>query len=197
MQNEKKFNKTIALILAFIPSLGLFWKLIELADKNYKLHIIVQFLFFVTYTALSIFLTNDKSLFDKFWERHSKVKKFFVKVQFISAYVIAIFPFLVGILLSLFAKNSKEEYSQCKKDYDFRVQELNQKSFYTKSAYPFFAISLIVLCILLFFNYSDTTILLIQEILNTIVSFIGFAFVLANAQRSDPSNNNENDSKDS
>lgn len=196
MWNKKKFNKKVALIIAFIPSLGLFWKLIELADKNYKLHIIVQFLFFVTYTTLSIFLTNDKSLFDKFWERHSKAKNFFAKVQFISAYVIAIFPFVVGILLSLFAKNSKEECSQCKKDCSFRAQKLNQKSFYTKSTYPFFAISLIVLCMLLFFNYSDATISLIQEILNTIVSFVGFAFVLANIQRSNPSNNNESDSKD-
>lgn len=197
MQNEKKFIKTITLIITFILSLGLFWKLIELVDKNYKLHIIVQFLFLVTYTTLSIFLTDDKCLFDKFWKRHSKAKKIFAKVQVISAYIITIFPFLVGILLSLFAKNSKEECSQCKKDYAFRVQELNQKSFYTKSTYPFFAISLIVLCVLLFSNYSDTTISLIQEILNTIVSFVGCAFVLVNAQRSASSNNNENDSKDS
>lgn len=197
MQNEKKFTKTITLIITFIPSLGLFWKLIELVDKNYKLHIIVQFLFLVTYTALSIFLTDDKSLFDKFWGKCSKRKMIFETIHLISAYIIAIFPFLVGLLFSLFAKNSKDECSQCKKDYDFQVQKLNEKSFYTKSTYPFFAIALIVLCVLLFSNYSDTTISLIQEILNTIVSFVGFAFVLVNVKRSASSNNNENDSKDS
>ena len=118
MKKEKSSVKTAVLIIAFIPSLTLFWNIATVVNGPSKFYPAYQFLFATYYTLLSIFLTDDIHHSHNFWRNHPHLRTVFEKVLHYSASVISWIMHL-GILIPalISAHNTDNEIAECKHDF--------------------------------------------------------------------------------
>lgn len=176
--------KTVALIVLFIPSLNLFWDIISLFWGHKQIYIVFQFLFASGYTLLSIFLTNDNIYFEIFWERHQKLKAFFIKIQHISILLIIGIQTFAQIIPTIFENESdnsaeRKQYLECARK---NIRKFDEMKFGTKMLFPVGVISIIMIALISFNVFTETVICWIQEILNSGVSIVGVIFVVINTK---------------
>ncbi len=184
MNQTNSNTKIVSLIVLFIPSLNLFWKVISLFGEQKQIYVVFQFMFATGYSMLSIFLTNDNVYFERFWERHQKLKSFFVKVQHISILFLILIQTLAQTLPTIFeigsdSNKERSQYLECAKK---NIKKFDEMRFGTKMMFPVGTISIIMILFIRFNVFSETVICWIQEILNTGVSIVGMLFVIINAK---------------
>lgn len=130
MKREKITIKAIVLIIAFIPSLNLFWDLVTWI-RGYREHYTAfQFMFAAYYTLLSVFFTSDRKRFNSFWEKYPKLKNYYERILHCCAVVITSIPKYAMIILALFSSDNcrcKVLQSACK--HIIRVVEFGNSDF--------------------------------------------------------------------
>ena len=71
---ETQLVKVLMLLITYIPSQPLLWKIIEAFWGEDDIYVVQQFMFASFFAILSIWLTDDINLFNGFWEKRPKWK---------------------------------------------------------------------------------------------------------------------------
>ena len=193
--NKKIGNlKTFLLIITFIPSLTLFWNIVTIVTGAKNIYLAFQFMFASYYTLFSIFLTADIFYFNEFWATHPRIFSFFKKILHLSGVFIAWIPSIVYLLpLAISDCSSKKDFEEIKQLVKTQIQEYDSSPIEARTLLPVGALSLIMLVLFQLSIFPETFLSFIQEVLNTIVSGIGFIFVAVNAKESTHTFNNTSD----
>lgn len=183
MNKEKSSVKTAVLIIAFIPSLTLFWNIATVVNGPSKFYPAYQFLFATYYTLLSIFLTDDIHHFHNFWRNHPHLRTVFEKVLHYSASVISWIMHL-GILIPalISVHNTDNEIAECKQGAALQIKQYDASLLEVRTILPAGALSLVMIILVGFDILPKSVVSWIQEILNTLVLAVGLWFVIINAK---------------
>lgn len=183
MNKEKSSVKTAVLIIAFIPSLTLFWNIVTVVNGPSKFYPTYQFLFATYYTLLSIFLTDDIHHFNDFWRKHPYLRCVFEKVLHYSASVISWIMHLCILIPALISvHNTDTEIAECKQSAALQIKQYDAAPLEVRAILPAGALSLVMIILVGFDILPESVVSWIQEILNTLVSVVGLWFVIINAK---------------
>lgn len=180
---EKHLIRVITLLITFIPSQTLFWKIVTLLFGKNEIYIAQQFLFACSFTIASILLTEDIELFNSFWERHPIGRVIFDKILHYSTVAVLAIPKAMMWILCIDDKKRKEEYECYKKELQSKICEYDNMSLIIRSLFPAGLLTIIWSLFLSLNIISLTAQEWIGEILSFAVSMIGFIFVVANVKR--------------
>lgn len=183
MNKEKSSVKTAVLIIAFIPSLTLFWNIVTVVNGHGKFYPTYQFLFATYYTLLSIFLTDDIHHFNDFWRKHPYLRCVFEKALHYSASVISWIMHLCILIPALISvHNTDTEIAECKQSAALQIKQYDAAPLEVRAILPAGALSLVMIILVGFDMLPESVVSWIQEILNTLVSVVGIWFVIINAK---------------
>lgn len=193
MNKEKSLVKTAVLIIAFIPSLTLFWNIVTVVNGPSKFYPAFQFLFATYYTLLSVFLTDDIHHFHNFWKKHPYLRYVFEKVLHYSASVISgIMHLCILIPTIMSVHNTDKEIAECKQSAALQIKQYDAAPLEVRTILPAGALSLVMIILVGFDILPESVVSWIQEILNTLVSIVGLWFVIINAKESKNEDDNKN-----
>ena len=181
MRREKITIKAIVLIIAFIPSLNLFWDFVSWIQGYREHYAAFQFMCAAYYTLLSVFFTSDCKRFNSFWEKHPKLKNYYERVLHCCAVVITNIPKYAMIILAVFSSdNCKKEIELSKKTSDRQTKQFDSMSLEARTLLIPSVLAIILTIIIPFEKFPDNVLSIIQNVLSALVSIVGLVFVIPN-----------------
>lgn len=185
MNKEKSSVKTVVLIIAFIPSLTLFWDIVTLIKGQEKIYPVFQFMFGAYYMLFSIFLTDDIHHFNGFWQKNPHIRGVFEKVLHYSAAAISWVMHLCILMPALISMhNTDKEIAECKQSATLQIEQYDNAPLEVRTILPAGALSIVMIILVSCDILPQNVISWIQETLNTLVSVVGLWFVIINAKES-------------
>lgn len=180
---ENYLVKLLSLLITFLPSQTLFWKIVTVLFGENEIYITQQFLFACSFTIGSILLTEDIELFNSFWIKHPRGRIIFDKILHYSTVAFLSIPKAVMWILCIDRKNGKEEYIRYKQELQMKVEEYDNMSLLIRTLFPAGLLTIIWGSLLSFNILPINAQEWISEILSFFVSVIGFIFVVANIKK--------------
>lgn len=179
---EKQLVKVLMLLITFIPSQPLFWKIIENISGQNDIYVVQQFMFASFFALLSVWLTDDINFFNGFWEKCPKWKRGFEKILHGCTVIVMSFLKMPMWLLCVMDDNyKKEDYERYKADIDVEICKYDNMPLVLRIMFPIALIAILLNFLLAFDLISLNVQEWIFEVLSFVISLIGFVFVAANA----------------
>lgn len=177
---ENQLAKALLLLLIYIPSQPLFWKIMMVIHGENKIFPIQQFFFACAFTVFSIALTEDIKLFNGFWEKNPTLRKYFDKMLHYSTVILLFIPRITMFIICIESKNKRQEYEQYKLKLQDKIDEYDKMPLIIRTLMPVTVLTMIWTCLVLFNLVSANVMGWVQEILGFLVSVVGFIFIIAN-----------------
>lgn len=193
MRENRYIIKVLILVFVFVPSHTLFWDIISIIFGYEKGYAVFQIMFAAYFTLFSIFLTKDMQHFNNIWEKNAGFHRCMEKILHVSGAFIAWFSRAIFILVeAFFCSDSNDELEINKIEAQKQIIQYDNMPIAARTLLPVGAISLVLIILVSFNLISEQILYLIQEVMNTMVSTVGFLFVVMNAKENEEVNQDEN-----